>query len=263
MKKIILGTVMKKMILSLLMIIGMQSSFLDATPLHDAVENNDIKTVRKLIKKGADVNSYDDYLQYTPLHIAAQENNVEIALYLIDHGANLDSQSYNDDIQNFTPLMVAAICGSVQVAELLLKRGADIHLKVSRFNMAVLHVMAGVTYKDIEKYDAVNMISFLIRHGANVNDEMIEGSTPLHLSVMQGTMKIAQVLIVRGANVNSRNNEGLTPLHLASKIGFICFAQYLIAYGANPSCMDNKGNTPLFYAQTDEMRTLLGYKSWW
>ncbi len=52
-------------------------------PLHQVVKNNDYKTVEKLIKEGADVESKDKDGN-TPLHIATKEGYTKIKKLLID-----------------------------------------------------------------------------------------------------------------------------------------------------------------------------------
>ena len=50
--------------------------------LIDAVKNGDIKNVRELIEKGADVDAKDKY-GWTALHNVAQEENILVASVLI------------------------------------------------------------------------------------------------------------------------------------------------------------------------------------
>jgi ankyrin repeat protein len=70
--------------------------------LHYAALENQLKKVRRLIAKGADVNALDDN-GFSALHFAVQENNKEIVRILLDGGAIVDiKDSYGN-----TPLMRA------------------------------------------------------------------------------------------------------------------------------------------------------------
>ena len=51
--------------------------------------------------------------------------------------------------------------------------------------------------------------------GADVNQKIDEGHTPLYLAAQIDNKKIAELLIKEGANVNSIDNMGFTPLDYA------------------------------------------------
>lgn len=68
-----------------------------------ATEFASIKTMKYLIKKGADVNEFADYATGAPLHIAALNNNLEAVKFLIANGADVSLK-----VMNYTtPLMMA------------------------------------------------------------------------------------------------------------------------------------------------------------
>jgi ankyrin repeat protein len=46
-----------------------------------------------------------------------------------------------------------------------------------------------------------------------------EGNSLLHISVVDEYIELVSYLIVKGINVNIQNNEGDTPLHLCMRIG--------------------------------------------
>src|SRR5678816_1603669 len=58
-----------------------------ATPLHQAVRQNDLKAVDALIKKGADVKAATRY-GVTPMQLAALNGNAAILRRLLDAGAD-------------------------------------------------------------------------------------------------------------------------------------------------------------------------------
>ncbi|XP_048772784.2 putative ankyrin repeat protein RF_0580 [Ostrea edulis] len=60
------------------------------TPLMLAVEMDDIRMIRHLIKAGANVNALDD-LGKTPLLLALEGGKFEMAEYLIKHGSDVNS----------------------------------------------------------------------------------------------------------------------------------------------------------------------------
>lgn len=66
------------------------SNFEERTALMLAVEMDDIRMVRHLIKAGANVNATDN-LGKTPLLLALEDGKFEIAEYLIKHGSDVNS----------------------------------------------------------------------------------------------------------------------------------------------------------------------------
>lgn len=91
-------------------------------PLHNAVCNNDISEVKRLIVSGADVNEKDDN-GYPPLHLATRF--FDIAQLLINAGADVDARS--GSIVGYTALHNAASIGSEQLIFLLLNEGASVN----------------------------------------------------------------------------------------------------------------------------------------
>jgi ankyrin repeat protein len=92
-----------------------------------------LKTVQLLIDAGADVNHHD-YRWETPLRIAVVNNNIATVRLLLKAGANVDIKNPNqpeEHIYNFAedPILFVAASGypriSIQITEMLLKAGAD------------------------------------------------------------------------------------------------------------------------------------------
>ena len=91
------------------------------TPLHLASKRGHIKTVRTLIKHGADVAAQNKDRD-TPLHLASKEGQVEVAHVLMEHGADMAAQNKDGE----TPLHLAAGESQVDVTSMLIKCGVDI-----------------------------------------------------------------------------------------------------------------------------------------
>ncbi len=124
------------------------------TALFEAVQNNDVAAVRRLIKQGADPDTMNRSDCYTPLNVAIEERHLEIVRVLLEAGAtsvkgivdNLEEAitdknvelvklllSYGADPNGGAPassrvtrpLMEAARVGSMKIVEVLLAAGAD------------------------------------------------------------------------------------------------------------------------------------------
>jgi len=76
--------------------------------------------IKRLIEKGADVNTKGEYGS-TLLHYAALRNNIEIAKLLIASGADVGAKRWDGE----TPLRWANWVKSNEVATLLREHGAE------------------------------------------------------------------------------------------------------------------------------------------
>ena len=96
----------------------------------------------------------------------------------------------------------------------------------------------------------VEMIEFLLSHGADINAKDKKGSTALHLaSGILGRVENARKLIASGASLNEREMKfGFTPLHLAIANDKLEIVQALVEAGADAEAIDNAGNTPIILA---------------
>ena len=95
-----------------------------------AFKNDDLKTVKKLIKlkmKNKDINfNYNHKDGYTPLILAIRNRSLNVLLYTIEHrkiiGLNLNEQ---DKIYGMTGPMIAARDGSEFILKCLLNTGEN------------------------------------------------------------------------------------------------------------------------------------------
>ena len=100
-------------------------------------------------------------------------------------------------------------------------------------------------------YGRLDIVRFLLDHGATSNSEDKFGRTPLHLvakgeyNLEQDRVRTAQLLLDRGADVNAQTENGATPLHLASYLGRVDIARLLLDRGASADSKGRKGRTPL------------------
>jgi hypothetical protein len=97
------------------------------TALHRAAARDDLKALRRLLHRGADMNPRNIH-GWTPLHVAAHANSVKCATALLDSGAEIEPQTYMDSA---TPLHVAAANGHTDAVAILLDRGAAVNATVS------------------------------------------------------------------------------------------------------------------------------------
>ncbi|WP_341812896.1 ankyrin repeat domain-containing protein [Wolbachia endosymbiont (group A) of Cephus spinipes] len=116
--------------------------------------------------------------------------------------------------EKWTPLHYAVYNGNVKLSESIFKsfleKKGDINALTScnDDNWALLHYAV--------HYGNLDMVSFLVDKGANVEIRSKKGKAPLHLAVEESKQNIINLLLDRGADIEAKNNDGKTPLYLAA-----------------------------------------------
>jgi ankyrin repeat protein len=93
----------------------------DKSPLHVAVDQNDLPYADSLICAGADVNSFI-WGGYTPLHCVHSTQMTEL---LLKAGAEIDARNWDEGSSGITPLLMAIVMRRNEVATYLLEQGAN------------------------------------------------------------------------------------------------------------------------------------------
>ncbi|WP_264686539.1 ankyrin repeat domain-containing protein [Wolbachia endosymbiont (group B) of Rhopobota naevana] len=125
-----------------------------------------------------------------------------------------DVEYKNQCSKNWTTLNHAVYNGNVKLSESIFKsfleKKGDINALTScnNDNWALLHYAV--------HYGNLDMVSFLVDKGANVEIRSKEGKTPLYLAVEEAKQNIINLLLDRGADIEAKNNDGKTPLYLAA-----------------------------------------------
>ena len=148
----------------------MLNDLLGFTPLHMAVFEEKLETIKLILAAGADIESKSSDLGETPLHIAAKKNDPSIIRLLLNSGANIEAKSNYME----TPLSLAVKRKRFQVAKVLLDAGANPNAH-SLVHDSLLHSAAC--------WDRIVMIPLLVTHGADLDLTDRHGRTPLQMIV--------------------------------------------------------------------------------
>ncbi|XP_072012894.1 protein phosphatase 1 regulatory subunit 12C isoform X5 [Engystomops pustulosus] len=84
-----------------------------------------------------------------------------------------------------------------------------------------------------------------------------EAEDPQIQACIDENLEVVEFLVNHGANVNQADNEGWTPLHVAASCGYMEIAEYLLKHSANIAAVNSDGDVPLDIAEDDCMETLL------
>ena len=97
----------------------------------------------------------------------------------------------------------------------------------------------------------------LLKLGARPEGRSHEGTTALHVAVLEGRKDAAELLLSEGCPVDVRDNVGRTPLHAASAKGQVKIARLLLEKGADPTAESEGGWTPLTVARKTENEEMI------
>ncbi|HOD66373.1 MAG TPA: ankyrin repeat domain-containing protein [candidate division Zixibacteria bacterium] len=270
------------------------------TPLISAARRGNLEMVRCLVAHGAPL--YETSARGSNcLHIAASIGADSLAAYLL--AQEFDINARNGDGRD--ALYFAAANGFTSIALRLIAQGADVQYRneqgETRLHTAVFRgdtVLAGalvaaglaidardnwgVTPLTNACWGTVDMVRWLLDHGADVNARTDSTHTPLSIAVLAGHADLVRLLVGRGADVNYHgrlsgpalqsaavqgNDEiagillqagadpeftdadyGRTMLHIAAIRGDSALARVLLDHGVPPAAQDRSGRTPLYYA---------------
>lgn len=198
-------------------------------------EKNEV--LRRLLKQfGADPHQCNAKGE-NALHVACRLGAEEAVKILIEFDSTLLNEK---DGQGNTPLHTAVGAGHSDLAKKLVEAGADINAKNNEGNTPIMLAV---------EVDNDAFIDLMVRDfGTDVNTSS-KGSSALYRASWRGNTVIVSLLCKRGANVNQQNLEGWSPLHAASSQGHKEVCELLVdSFGAKVNVTNKQGTTPLYHA---------------
>jgi uncharacterized protein len=213
------------------------------TPLHRAVEREEVAEVARLIRAGADVKAVNRY-GVAPITLACARANADIIEQLLAAGADPNTALPEGE----TCLMTAAGTGSLAAVKALLVRGANVNAVESWKGQTALMWAAAEGHASV--------VDALIEAGADVNARSKAGFTPLLFGVRQGSVAAVRSLLEAKANANdiakataiSSNStarpqsDSTSALAMAVINAHFDVANLLVEHGADPNAPDARGS---------------------
>lgn len=142
------------------------STFTFATPLTDAVDEGNLKEVKRLVASGVNINeiepieSADNLAGAAPLQVAVMNGSIEIADYLLKNGADVSLRTDWGMAQH-----IAAFRGNLEMLMLLAENGANLdalNAENEAGATALQHALSNNFYADTAMW--------LVKKGAAVKD---------------------------------------------------------------------------------------------
>lgn len=174
-------------------------------PLHFAVREGDLQTVKTLVEAGADVNQLSEY-GWSPLLTATQNRYYEIGAFLLEQGANPNIRNEG----GWSPLYIATDNRNIEGGDYPTRKPDMPHL---------------------------DYIKLLLDHGADPNLRMQsstetrtifthqwlneDGATPFLRAAQSSDLELMELLLEHGADPNINTRDGVTPLMVASGIAWV------------------------------------------
>ncbi len=167
--------------------------YLMQPPLHQAVMDQDIKRVRKLLKNGENVNEVSS-TGMTPMLLVARGSNSAMFKLLRSYGAMINVR---DKEGNF-PIHIAVLRNNIAILKELLKAGADVNERNDR-NSNTHNTPLTMSISKLDK----PLMDLLIEKGADLTDPNVMGA-----AVESKLLALVTLLYEKGAALNFENGVG-------------------------------------------------------
>lgn len=137
-------------------------------------------------------------------------------------------------------------CNVERFIQLMQSYGIDVNARFVIFDRinkpTLLHLAARRCHIDS---DCIDILKYLLSHGADPNAKDNKHQTPLHYAADNGCYEAVKWLVKHGADINATDDVNRTPLHYAVENVNVEVVKYLILKRANTIAQDNSGFTPL------------------
>jgi ankyrin repeat protein len=253
------------------------------TPLHQAVADDDIGAVKRLLGAGADPRAATTLGHVTPLALAATDGDAAIVKLLIDAGADAGATT----AEGTTALMLAAASGNTESVRILLDHGVAVNAKEPAKGETALMFAAG--------RNRAGVIGLLLARGADpavttaveklgrptVDEDgnpipqasaggegrggrgggqargasatVTGGMTALLIAARNGHAEAVRALLEGGADVNGAcAGDKSTPIVIAIANGHYDVAKYLLDHHADPNLATIDGLAALYATEDTE-----------
>lgn len=205
-----------------------------STPLHWAISRNQEIIAQLLIEFGADPNSPDQNGN-TPLHLAVNTTDAMI-LVLIRSGANVNATNKSGS----TPIVEALLQNNSSHSKYLLLAGAEDIKNNAGISPSILEslekegsikssLISGQIDPLIKEIFIGNypQAITLIRQNTPIDQEDVNGNTPLHWAFKKKQRYISQLLLQRNADYAAFNYQDQSPLDVLLGTGDTNFIKYI------------------------------------
>ncbi|KAI9648079.1 hypothetical protein NHQ30_002708 [Ciborinia camelliae] len=195
------------------------------TPLHQAALLGDEKIMKRILTLGKPTSSQKVY----PLHIAAYNGHSACVRIILSH--DLEGK-----------------CGVDVKSSRTEPRCHEEAQMVEDEEFDTVEDIGGTALHYASWRGHIDVITELLRFGADLEARDKFGETSLHLAAESGHLQVCQLLVLAGANMMSRNFENLCPINYAIERNHQKIVEDMIKRGDFLDILDNNGSDLLDYA---------------
>jgi len=199
--------------------------------LMEAIDNNNLESVRMLVSRGANIN-YRGQHGETPLIKAMLCEDSRICRFLLDAGADVNLATIN----GYSPLTFACLQNNFELVRMLCGHHADIAertqegwtpLILASTNSSVFfdnmdhpffHNLLEIVFKYAHyhpDYNPVHIVNLLLDCGADPDESNIFGTTSLMAAASMANYPIVKSLLLKKTAIDLQDTEGKTALMYA------------------------------------------------
>ncbi len=195
-------------------------------PLHwSACKADRIDKFKELISHGADVH-LPNHKNENLWHIVLKNRNPRLAELLFDEQVAITQQ---DDV-GLMPYHWAARYGYFEFFQkLTFGSGIDLHKQLETDRRILSFAVLGGN---------INLIKWLLEHGAQKHINSVTQRAPLHHAVSSGQTNTARLLLESGAKPDIQDEKLQSPLSMAVNKGSLAMVELLLKYQATPTSAD-------------------------
>jgi ankyrin repeat protein len=166
-------------------------------------------TIKYLVKRNIDINDKKKN-GYSLFLLACICGKLDDVKYLIENGAKIDTMCD----EKYTPLMHMCMDNKIEIIKYLIKNGANIEAKDKKGWTPLMHACklnyfflnsdrdyrnTGTKLKD--KNETFEIVKYLIKKGADVNQESLEKDRPITIAYYNENIEIVKYLLDKGAYI--------------------------------------------------------------
>jgi hypothetical protein len=171
-------------LLAVLVLCEVKATASDEEDFFSAAMNGDVAGIKRLLKKGVDINTFQDQ-RMTALLLAISNGKIHVAEFLIEAGADVNLK----DNRGCTALGFASATGQTQVVKMLIDAGADVNAQDDQGRTALMLASAA---------GSIEIVRLLIDAGANIRTRDNMGRDAYMVATYFTHTEIAKLLTPEG-----------------------------------------------------------------
>ncbi|CEL11342.1 hypothetical protein ASPCAL14445 [Aspergillus calidoustus] len=226
-----------------------------SSPLVQAAQSGHANMVQRMIVTWTVTGSVRSFQIRHAICLAGRYGHDDVIHRLLDW----DESAENRPMYLLSALYGAIYGGRLSTVQKLATLGADLHgilpLRQTttgiEYPHTLLHYELRHTLHAAAYYNRPDIVQYLLKQGAEVNQRGPLSYTALHHASKHGHTEVVKVLLDHGAAVNLRDESwGWTPLHAAASQGSSHVIELLLEHGADVGMLagENGARTPLYEA---------------